>query len=52
MEPNFGELCYFTMYGKYEGQPFDKGSTNGKSEVRYEKHTLVAEVKLKMLPVA
>ncbi len=40
------------MYQKYEGHFFDNLSRDGKSEVKVENPTLVAELKLKMSPDA
>ncbi len=37
------------MYKKSEWYFFDQGSIDGKSEVKVEKHHLLAELKLKML---
>ncbi len=40
------------MYQKSEGQFVDKGSTEEKSIVRFEKQRFVVQLKLKMAPVA
>ncbi len=43
---------FCTIYQKSGGHFFDKGSIDDKSEVRFEKHSLVDVRKLKMVAVA